>query len=160
MSDGLDAVGGWEALAEAIERDEASFNEMMAAAVARRDEPGARLLALIEACVVEYDWEFWIELWSYALRDERARELRARLDGVFRGQIAKVIAEGVAAGEFDVADVETAALAIATTIDALAVEATLGDDTVLPNFMFGACALLASRVVGTELRINDRSVDA
>ena len=160
MSDGLDAVGGWEALAEAIERDEEAFSEVMAAAVARRDEPGARLLALIEACVAECDWEFWIELWSHALRDERARELRARLEGAFRGQIAQVIGEGVEAGAFDVADVEQATLAIATTIDALAVEATLEDDIVSPNFMFGACALFASRIVGSELRILDRSTDA
>ena len=151
----------FELFAAVIERKETVFDEVVAAAVARGKDPAARLLAMIEACVVHYDgWGAWIELWSLALRDDRARELRARLDDKFRAQIAKLIDDGRAGGAFDVDDADQATLAIGTTIDALAVEATLGDDTVLPNFMFGACALLAGRVVGAELRIQDRSVDA
>lgn len=159
MPKGLESAGGWESFARAVEEDETAFTEMVAAAVARRTEPGERLLALIEVCVVDYDWSLWIELWSRSLREQPARALRERLDASFRGQIAELISDGVAAGEFDVGDVERTTLALATTIDSLAVEATLGDATVSPNFMFGACALLAGQLVGKKLQIAERSVD-
>jgi hypothetical protein len=83
--------------------------------------------------------------------------LRDELDGAFRSQLAEVVEAGRASGEFDAADAELAAVAIATLIDALAVEATLGDDTVSPNYMLGACASVAGRILGTELRLRDRS---
>lgn len=150
----------WDLFAGVMERDEARFNAIVDAALAEAEAPGTRLLALIEACVVEYDWSYWIELWSLALRDERAKQLREKLDAEFRTQIAELIEEGRAAGEFDVADAESAAIAIATLIDALAVEATLGDDTVSPNFMLGACASVAGRLVGAELKLRGRSENA
>ncbi len=154
------APSDWELFTGVVKRDEDRFNGIVSAAVGKADAPEARLLALIETCVVDYDWTFWIELWSVALRDERAKDLREQLDAAFRAQIAELVEEGRAAGEFDGAEPGCSAVAIATLIDALAVEATLGDDTVSPNFMFGASASFASRLVGAELKLRGRSEDA
>ena len=118
------------------------------------------MLALIEACVVDYDWRYWIELWSQSLRDERARQLREKLEIEFRTRIAGVIEDGREAGEFNVEDADATAVAVGTLIDALAVEATLGDTTVSPNFMLGASATVEGRIVGAELKLRGRSDDA
>jgi len=152
-----DPPGQWDLFDAVVRGDEDRFNALVASALAASETHGERLLAVIETCVLDYDWTYWIELWSLALRDDRARALRAELDGAFRSQLAQVVEAGRASGEFDAADAELAAVAIATLIDALAVEATLGDDTVSPNYMLGACASVAGRILGTELRLRDRS---
>jgi AcrR family transcriptional regulator len=143
----------WDLFRAVVRRDEDRFNARVDAAVAEAGDPGAELLALIESCVIEHDWSFWIELWSVALREPAARELREQLDADFRSRIEALIEEGREAGSFDVEDCRVAAIAISTLIDALAVGATLGDDTVSPNFMLDASASVAGRLVGAELKL-------
>jgi BetI-type transcriptional repressor, C-terminal len=147
----------WDLFVAVIREDEDRFNAIVDSATAGAEKAGAKLLGVIETCVTDYDWSYWIELWSLATRDQRARELREDLDRPFRSKIEALVEEGRASGEFD-ADVEPAstALAIATLIDALAVEVTLGDDTVSPNYMLGATASVASRLLGAELKLRGR----
>ena len=150
----------WDLFVAVIRADEDRFNAIVQKAVAGAETAGTKLLSLIEMCVVDYDWSYWIELWSLAARDERARALNEALDQPFRGQILALIEEGKSTGEFDESvDPELAALAIATLIDALAVEVTLGDDTVSPNYMLGATASVASRLLGAELKLRGRGDD-
>lgn len=149
----------WDLFAAVIRHDEAQFNAIVDKAVAATTVPTEQVLALIEACVNDFDWTYWIELWSMALRDERARELREELDGNFRTRLEKLIRDGRESGEFDVPDPASTAIAIATLIDSLAVDATLRDDTVSPNYMFGASASVASRLLGAELKIRNRLDD-
>jgi hypothetical protein len=149
----------WELFEAIIGREEEQFNERIDALLAAADSPGEGLTRLIEKCVVEYDWTLWIELWSLALREESARELRKQLDRSFRERIARVVEAGRASGEFDVDDPEGATLAIATVIDTLAVDATLGDTTVSPNYMFRATVVAAGRMLGAELKLPERPSD-
>jgi hypothetical protein len=109
--------------------------------------------------VNDFDWTYWIELWSLALRDARAVELREELDRGIRTRLEKLIQAGSESGEFDVPDPASTAIAIATLIDSLAVDATLRDDTVSPNYMFGASASVAGRLLGAELKIRNRLDD-
>jgi len=150
----------WDLFAAVIRHDEAQFNVIVDKAVGATDVPTEQVLALIEACVNDFDWTYWIELWSLALRDERARELRAELDESFRMRLEQLIQDGRESGDFDVPDPASTAIAIATLIDSLAVDATLRDDTVSPNYMFGASASVASRLLGAELKIRNRLDDA
>jgi AcrR family transcriptional regulator len=150
----------WDLFEAVIRADEDQFNAIVDKAVAATPVPAERMLALIEACVNDFDWSYWIELWSLALRDERARELRNDLDGGFRMRLEKLIADGRDSGDFDVPDPGLTATAIATLIDSLAVDATLRDDTVSPNYMFGASASVAGRLLGAELKIRNRLDDA
>jgi AcrR family transcriptional regulator len=142
-----------ELFAAVIRRDEDRFTAVMETAVAGAPDAGSQLVAVIETCVIDHDWSLWIELWSIARRDPKAAEVRAQLDEAFRDRIARLIEAGQSSGEFAVDDARPAALAIASLIDALAVEATLGDDTVSPNFMLGASASVAGRLVGAELKL-------
>ncbi len=150
----------WDLFVAVIRADENHFNAIVDRAVAGAETPGAKLLTLIEMCVVDYDWSYWIELWSLALRDDRARALRETLDRPLRTKIEALIEGGKATGEFDESvEPRSTTLAIATLIDALAVEATLGDDTVSPNYMLDATASVASRLLGTELKLRGTGDD-
>jgi AcrR family transcriptional regulator len=143
----------WELFAAVMRRDEDRFNARVDAAVAEGADAGAQLMGLIEACVIDHDWTFWIELWSLALRDESAKKLRAQLEGDFRDRVEALIEDGRTSGAFDVEDSLAIAIAISTLIDALAVGTTLGDDTVSPNFMMRAMASVSGRLLGAELKL-------
>ena len=95
-----------ELLGEALTFAEDAFYERFSERLAALADPRDRLLALIDASVSGEDWVLWVELWTRALRDERLREARQRLDDRWRAQIATIIADGVEAGVFADADPE------------------------------------------------------
>ncbi len=139
----------WAVFDAVIRRDDRRFERVVAR------EPGSSageaVIGLLGACVADYDWTYWIELWSFSLRDERARELRVELDERFRRLIEEMVCDGVESGEFSVPDARIAAVTIATLIDSMAVQATLGDSTVRPNYMLDACATVTGSLLGATL---------
>jgi AcrR family transcriptional regulator len=70
-------------------------------------------------------WRLWIDGWSAALREPELRRVCRRLDLRWRDTVAGLIAEGVAAGEFDCPDPEAAAWRITALIDGLSVQTTV-----------------------------------
>ena len=70
-------------------------------------------------------WRLWIDGWSAALREPELRRVCRRLDLRWRDTIARLITEGVAAGEFDCPDPEAAAWRITALIDGLSVQTTV-----------------------------------
>lgn len=151
--DGERPPSAWELLAAVVRRDEERFNARVDEALSTARDASGRLLALLELSAADHDWALWIELLSLALRDEEAGRLRSELAPPFRARLSRVIGDGVAAGEFRVADPEITAAALDALVDALAIEATLHDPTVSPHFMLGACAAAAGRLVGAELKL-------
>jgi AcrR family transcriptional regulator len=152
--------GNWDLFEAVIRQDEEQFNALVDTAVGATEAPAEQLLAVIEVCVTDFDWTYWIEMWSLALRDERARALRDELDAAFRARLRERIVAGQASGDFEASDPGRTAAAISALIDSLAVDATLHDDTVSPNYMFGASASVAGRLLGAELKIRNRLNDA
>lgn len=69
-------------------------------------------------------WRLWIEGWAVALREPALREVGQTLDRQWKTALAEVIAEGVAAGEFQCADPAGAALRMTALLDGLAVQMT------------------------------------
>lgn len=69
-------------------------------------------------------WRLWIEGWAVALREPALREVGQTLDRQWKTALAEVIAEGVAAGEFQCADPAAAALRMTALLDGLAVQMT------------------------------------
>ena len=108
---------------------------------------------LLQACVPDYDWTFWIELWSLALRDERASALREELDQNFRGADRGAGPRRGRVGEFSVKDTRCVAITIATLIDTMALQATLGDTTIRPNYMLDACVSVTGTLLGQTLSL-------
>ncbi|MFJ9814984.1 TetR/AcrR family transcriptional regulator [Streptomyces sp. NPDC101151] len=69
-------------------------------------------------------WRLWIEGWAVALREPALRQVTRDLDRQWKAAIAEVIAEGVAAGEFECADPAGTALRLTALLDGLAVQLT------------------------------------
>jgi AcrR family transcriptional regulator len=140
-----------ELLAEALTYYEDEFYEQFAQRLATLTDPRARLVALIDASASGNDWVLWMELWTRALRDERLRDARQRLDDRWRSEIEAIVAEGVEAGVFYAADPQRAALELAALIDGFAVQVALGDRVVSEQLMRETCTEVAERLLGTQL---------
>ncbi|MFG1671719.1 TetR/AcrR family transcriptional regulator [Streptomyces sp. Y7] len=69
-------------------------------------------------------WRLWIEGWAAALREPALQEVTRDLDRQWKGAITEVIAEGVAAGEFQCPDPNGTALRLTALLDGLAVQLT------------------------------------
>lgn len=114
-------------LAEALTFEEERFYEALGDVLAAEPSPTERLRALIESAAGGSDWPLWMELWTRSLRDAELGEARTRLDDRWRGEIAKAVREGQEAGEFGGADPDAVAATLASLLDGLAVQVTLGD---------------------------------
>lgn len=141
----------WDVFCRMIRRDEDRWES--AIREAPPESATDRIMRLLQACVPDYDWTFWIELWSLALRHEHARELREELDQNFRALVEEVIIGGVESGEFAVEDTRSVAISIATLIDTMALQATLGDTTISPNYMLDACVTVTGTLLGRTLSL-------
>jgi AcrR family transcriptional regulator len=141
----------WEAFCLVMRRDEDRFGRSVSETLP--EGAAGKIMAVLEACVPDYDWTFWIELWSLALRDERALKLRSELEDSFREGLEAIVREGIEEGEFNVAEPRAVAITISTLIDALAMQATLGDTTVRPNYMLDASVTVCGCLLGTKLSL-------
>ena len=117
-------------LAEALTADDDRFYEELSGRLSEAETPAERMVVLIETAAADNDFALWMELWTWALRDAYLRAARERFDARWRAAIEAIVADGVAAGEFGVADPPQAALAIAALIDGLSAQAALGDPEV------------------------------
>lgn len=80
-------------------------------------------------------WALWPATWEMSRHDTQLAEARARLDEAWRAEIATIVEEGVATGEFGEIDSTDFALQLAAMLDGLAMEAMLGDPAVDPERM-------------------------
>ncbi|MER5555362.1 TetR/AcrR family transcriptional regulator [Streptomyces sp. NPDC002793] len=69
-------------------------------------------------------WRLWIESWASALRDPVLRDVAGDLDQQWKAELAEVIEEGAAAGEFRCEDPVSVAWRLAALLDGLAVQMT------------------------------------
>lgn len=69
-------------------------------------------------------WRLWIEGWAVALREPALQEVTRDLDRRWKAALTEVIAEGVAAGEFQCPDPGATALRLTALLDGLAVQLT------------------------------------
>jgi AcrR family transcriptional regulator len=140
-----------ELLAEALTVDEERFYRKLTERMDSLESPRARLRLLLSSSAEEYDSRLWMEIWTRALRDTSTRGARRRLDQRWREQIAEVIRDGQRSGEFGEADPGDVALVLASLIDGLAVQVTLGDPDVPRGRMLALVLDMAERLLGAEL---------
>ncbi len=143
-------------LTSALTFDEDRFYGAITERLAGLERPRDRLRALIEACAAEYDCRLWIELWGRALRDQGAALARRRLDDRWRDRIAEVVRAGQELGEFAGDDGDDVAAIIASLLDGLALQATLGDPGISPERMRDLAVGTAELLLGCELPALDR----
>jgi AcrR family transcriptional regulator len=143
-------------LTGALTFDEDRFYGAITERLAGLEHPRDRLRALIEAWAAEYHCRLWIELWNRALRDQGAAAARQRLDDRWRDQIAEVVRAGQELGELAGGDPDDLAAIIASLLDGLAVQATLGDPGIPPERMRDLALGAAAALLGCELPPLDR----
>ncbi len=138
-------------LAEALTVEEERFYRQLTDRMEELESPRDKLRLMLESSAEEYDWTLWMELWTRALRDRSTLAARRRLDDRWRAQIAEVIRDGQRAGEFGEADADEVALVLASLIDGLAVQVTLGDPAVSPEEMLARALEIAERLLDCEM---------
>jgi hypothetical protein len=89
----------------------------------------------------------WLELWNRAPRDAEVAGSRHRLDRRWREVIAKIVRDGIGAGEFQAVDADDFALRFASLVDGLAIQVVLDDPDVPRSRMLEVCL----RIAGDEL---------
>jgi len=140
-----------ELLAEALTIQEERFYGRLTEQMDMLESPRDKLRLMLDTSADEYDWTLWMELWTRALRDSASGDARIRLDERWRSQIAAVIREGQSAGEFGEADPDDVALVLASLIDGLAVQVTLGDPAVSKERMLARALEIAESLLDSEL---------
>jgi AcrR family transcriptional regulator len=109
------------------------FQSDLGAAVAAAGSPREKLVAMARAATPSTPegregHALWIDFWAQAARDESLRELNQRIYDRWRGDIAAIVREGQAAGDFaPAADPDAFARGYAAVIDGLATHVVLHD---------------------------------
>ncbi|WP_189526533.1 TetR/AcrR family transcriptional regulator [Streptomyces sindenensis] len=111
------------AFAYAAEADLAHLRKLLA----RRTTAVRRLRAAVRWYAptgTAKGWRLWIEGWAASLRDPALREVAGDLDQQWKTELAQVIDEGAAAGEFRCEDPLSAAWRLTALLDGMAVQTT------------------------------------
>jgi AcrR family transcriptional regulator len=82
----------------------------------------ARMLDVYAPPRGQRGWALWIDAWACALRDPSLRAVSRKLDHRWQQEVAEVIAEGVASGEFCCPDPDGAAWRLGSLLDGLAIQ--------------------------------------
>jgi AcrR family transcriptional regulator len=114
------------------------------AALAGAQSAWERLERLLEASLpandeVRDEWRLWLTFWGEATRNERLRAVSERQHQRWTRFLARILRDGVAAGEFAPLDPHDTATQIAALVDGLAVQATLGNPALTPAQMRQIC---------------------
>jgi AcrR family transcriptional regulator len=122
------------------------------AALTGADSAWERLERLVEASIpasdeVRDEWRLWLTFWGEATRNERFRSVSERQHRRWTLFLARILRDGVNAGEFATIDLEAAATQVAALIDGLAVQATLGNPALPPIQMRRLCLDAIRRLV-------------
>jgi AcrR family transcriptional regulator len=144
-------------LEEAVEYADRSFYERLSEGQDRFEDPGDRLVHLIEETSLGpgglNDYTLWMEIWVRARRDPSVRRSYFRLARRERALIADIVRDGQQAGEFSATtDPDDFALALSALMDGLGVQVTLGQPDVGAARMVDRCLALANSELKCALR--------
>jgi len=145
-------------LAEALTYADEQFYEETTAGLSAVEGARERLARLIDLSC-PYDrpgdgrldtWLLWLELWNRSPRDAEVASSRQLLDRQWREEIAEIVRDGQADGEFGPVDPDDFSLRFASMMDGLAVQVVLGDPDVTRARMLEVCLREAGRELGFD----------
>ena len=125
-------------LTEALIHQDQLFYENVREELESAETAEDKLIVLIEASCPQPrgsnddidGWLIWPATWEMSRLDPTLAAARARLDEAWRLQIASIVDEGIASGEFHRVDSADFSIQLAALLDGLAIEVMLGDPTV------------------------------
>jgi hypothetical protein len=141
-----------EAEVQELIANEERFAAELGRDLARVEGARARMRLLIERAACEHDITLWVRIWARSLDDRGADRTRRSLDGSWRELIGSLVAEGQAEGVFSTRLLPAeAATLLASMIDGLALQATLGDESVPPRRLVDLTLWGTENLLGTSL---------
>jgi AcrR family transcriptional regulator len=93
-------------------------------------------------------WGLWFDLWAQAFRHPEVKKDRVELDETWRGVIARVVRDGVEAGEIAPLDVEQFSIAFAALLDGLSIQTALHDPVVSSDVAYQVAMRFAASSLG------------
>jgi AcrR family transcriptional regulator len=123
-------------LTEALRWSEGSFYQAVEGMLRDHAAAADRIDRLIAWCLPDRtrdapgEWGLWFDLWVQAFRHPEVKKDRAELDQQWRDLVARVVREGIAAGDVDDVDVEEFTVMWAALLDGLVVQLALEDPVV------------------------------
>ena len=93
-------------------------------------------------------WGLWFDLWAQAFRHPEVKRDRVELDQSWRSMIARVVTEGVQAGEIEDLDVEEFSIAFAALLDGLSIQTALDDPVVTSESAYRVAMRFAATSLG------------
>jgi AcrR family transcriptional regulator len=130
-------------LTEALRYSETTFYEAAAEMLASTPHLQDRLETLVRlTCVPQADnevpgaWGLWFDVWVQAFRHPQVAKDRVELDARWRDTIARVVEDGVAAGEIGHVDARRFAVTWSALLDGLSIQVALQDPDVDPDRAF------------------------
>ncbi len=93
-------------------------------------------------------WGLWFDLWAQAFRHPEVKKDRVELDQSWRDMIARVVRDGVEAGEIETLDVEEFSIAFAALLDGLSIQTALDDPVVSSDVAYQAAMRFAASSLG------------
>lgn len=144
-------------LTGALRYSENAFYEMTAQMLAATPTLRERLEKLVHlTCIPQGEhevagyWGLWFDLWNQAFRHPQVAKDRVELDARWRASIAKIVDEGVAAGEIEPVDSASFALTWTMLLDGLAIQVALADPEVDPDRAFAIAMDFATTALGLD----------
>jgi AcrR family transcriptional regulator len=148
-------------LADALAYRDQQFFESVAQGVEEgADAAASRLRRLIEASCppsefverTDSEWLLWLDVWTRSRHDPELSAERARLDGLFRAQIADIVRDGIKSGQFEKIDPDRFAVMLSALIDGLAIQVLLQDPSVDSATMQDLCLDIAASYLGPAVK--------
>jgi AcrR family transcriptional regulator len=93
-------------------------------------------------------WGLWFDLWAQAFRHPEVKKDRVELDQSWRSMLARVVRDGVDAGEIQELDVEQFAIAFAALLDGLSIQTALHDPVVSSDVAYQVAMRFAASQLG------------
>jgi len=93
-------------------------------------------------------WGLWFDLWAQAFRHPEVKKDRVELDQSWRSMIARVVREGVEAGEIEALDVDEFSIAFAALLDGLSIQTALDDPVVSSDVAYRVAMRFAATSLG------------
>ena len=97
------------------------------------------------------EWALWLDMWARSPRDPDVAKNREAMDRRWRDQIAAIVRDGQARGEFGPIDADDFALRLSALNDGLVIQVVLGDPAVNPSRMTEICQRMAADELGFEV---------
>lgn len=142
-------------LTEALRHSEQSFYSAAERMLAANPGIVPRLERLVAwTCLPEQHdqspgtWGLWFDLWAQAFRHPEVKKDRVEMDQSWRSMIARVVHEGIEAGEIEDLDVEEFAIAFAALLDGLSIQTALEDPVVGSEVAYRVAMQFAATSLG------------